>query len=458
MLAFAPRPCIAASVMERCTRELRDTARIRGIHLSFRTFESREEALAVLYSGHWAAVTPRALPHEGITDLAKYLGPAAAAAATGTAGAAPELFADRSAPDGGGGGGGAVGDFRLTITPGGGSNEFPLAVRRPVGTAASDTRVAEFGPCSACVSVDAQRLQQVFYNIVMNAIRASTSGSAVLAFAYIVRSGPSDVQFCFGVQDNGHGMDAERAAAIGVEPQQASLLSATSSYHGRAGLGLSFAKVVLSVSRRARIRVARSCLRCVVASVYACVCVCVWVVSMFRGRRPCGAGSFPSFQFPRRVPSSRWRCSSRAPSWAPTTSRAPTAQSSPRSSKCPVRWGRCPQLRRPPYLLPSRQLRWNPCGPMKPRHCSHSSEVAPPSHLPHRQARLQRRRLQSLRQVSPPRLRLPFRAQATQRPRRRPPRHSRRLLRHPSRRPHACQTPQARCACSSWTTTRSCWL
>ena len=246
MLAFAPQPCIVASVMERCTRELRDTARIRGIHLEFRTFESRESALAALYSGRWANVTPRALPHEGVADLAQYLGRSAAGPAGDEEDARTVTGAEAH-------------EFRLAMAQAARPVSTTPGVATVPGSSASsraevkveDSRVAaEFGSCNMSVSVDAARLQQVFYNIVMNAIRASTSGSAVLAFAYVVRSGPSDVQFCFGVQDNGHGMDAERAAAIGVEPQQASLLSATSSYHGRAGLGLSFAKVVLSVRWR----------------------------------------------------------------------------------------------------------------------------------------------------------------------------------------------------------------
>ena len=250
MLAFAPQPCIVASVMERCTRELRDTARIRGIHLEFRTFESRESALAALYSGRWANVTPRALPHEGVADLAQYLGRSAAGPAGDEEDARTVTGAEAH-------------EFRLAMAQAARPVSTTPGVATVPGSSASsraevkveDSRVAaEFGSCNMSVSVDAARLQQVFYNIVMNAIRASTSGSTVLAFAYVVRSSPSDVQFCFGVQDNGHGMDAERAGAIGIEPLQSSLLSATSSYHGRAGLGLSFAKVIVAVRPNSRSR------------------------------------------------------------------------------------------------------------------------------------------------------------------------------------------------------------
>lgn len=81
----------------------------------------------------------------------------------------------------------------------------------------------------------------------MNAIRASVTGSSVMAFAYVTRRHASQISFCSGVQDCGLGMDGERAKAIGIEPLQDSLPSATSSFHGRAGLGLSFSKGVLQV-------------------------------------------------------------------------------------------------------------------------------------------------------------------------------------------------------------------
>jgi signal transduction histidine kinase len=110
--------------------------------------------------------------------------------------------------------------------------------------------VPTLDPVCASINVTVCMYTQVFYNIVMNAIRASASGSAVLAFAYVVRSGPGDVRFCFGVQDCGPGMDVERAAAIGIEPSQGSALAARSSFHGRAGLGLSFSKGVLQVRGR----------------------------------------------------------------------------------------------------------------------------------------------------------------------------------------------------------------
>ena len=245
-LAFAPRPCIVVDVMERSARDLRSAAHVRGIELAFRAFGSSAEALTALYSGAaWAVVQPHVLPHEGVRDVSSYLG-AVATLATVESNDIDNETQPRSASS------------LRRRRPGAAQFEFSLASPTERGPAHALSRSgclypddacrrADFGPCGAVVSVDAARLQQVFYNIVMNAIRASASGSAVLAFAYVVRSGPSDVQFCFGVQDNGHGMDAERASAIGIEPLQASLLSATSSYHGRAGLGLSFAKVIVTV-------------------------------------------------------------------------------------------------------------------------------------------------------------------------------------------------------------------
>ena len=243
-LAFAPAPCVAVAVMEDCTREMQDAARTRGITLAFSAFGSRDEALAALFNGQWAAVLPRALPHERVTDVAAYTGQTALGSMSPPPppgpGVAPPLVPA---------GDYAGTEFSITMSP-------AYAVARAtvpmlqVGQARRAPRVADFGAGNSrvCVSADAQRLRQIFYNLIMNAVRASASGSRVLAFAYIVRAaGVDDVQFCFGVQDCGCGMDAERAVAVGIEPLQDNRLSGSSSLHGRAGLGLSLAKIIVHV-------------------------------------------------------------------------------------------------------------------------------------------------------------------------------------------------------------------
>ncbi len=239
-LAFAPQPCDAVAVMDHCAREMQDAARTRGIALSFRAFGCRDEAIEALYStGPWASGAPRALPHECITDVAAYTG--------------RRTLPDEGPPQGPGAdtvlaSGGTGMEFSITMSPTYAAARTP----GPVEIASHPPRVADIGAgdsLAPCVSADAQRLRQVFYNLIMNAIRASTSGGRVLAFAYVVHAGVADVQFCFGVQDCGCGMDSERAAAVGIEPLQDTRLSGSSSFHGRAGLGLSLSKIIVHVRR-----------------------------------------------------------------------------------------------------------------------------------------------------------------------------------------------------------------
>jgi signal transduction histidine kinase len=247
MLALSPLPCDILAVLERCTSELRPTARLLGVSLAFRAFDTRDAALDTLSSGRWASVTPRALPHEGVSDLARYLG--SSSSSSSSSGDSHDTCSGGGRRTGGGSGSDAAGDFRLNIgaAPLNYAADAPPQATGALQSARRARRDAQFGPVGACVSVDAARLQQVFYNLVMNAIRASTSGDDVLAFAYVVQAGPGELRYCIGVQDSGHGMDAARVAEIGLEPLQASLLSTTASYHGRAGLGLAFAKAIVAV-------------------------------------------------------------------------------------------------------------------------------------------------------------------------------------------------------------------
>lgn len=226
MLAFDRRPCNPVAVLERCVRDLHNTARVRGITLAFTAFGSRADAVTTLYAGPWAVVAPRALPHERVRNLLDYLGPAAAAGAASSALHTPRGRAFLGAGDAIPGPGPCqLEEFSLMMESETVTAEVAAGFQASAGTEGSSRdpvrsapRVADFGPIDTTVLADEARLQQVFYNIIMNAIRASASGSAVLAFAYVVRAGVSDTQFCFGVEDCGVGLDAERATAVGIEP------------------------------------------------------------------------------------------------------------------------------------------------------------------------------------------------------------------------------------------------
>ena len=262
-LAFRPQPCSVIRVLEQCTRGLHDTARLRGVTLSFRAFESRRAAVAELYSGPWRhEASPRLVPHEGVPDIVRYLPSAHEVAGAGVQAQSPEFTAsfepfpratsDTRARAEAAATVAAASAFEFTLDM---TSSATGAPGSPASTPRDLSRVAEFGSCDALVTADPQRLQQVFFNVIMNAIRASEPGGAVLVFVYTVRCGADAVQYCFGVRDCGHGMDAERAAAVGIEPRQESLPSAVSSFHGRAGLGLSFSKGVVQVSAPRRCRI-----------------------------------------------------------------------------------------------------------------------------------------------------------------------------------------------------------
>jgi signal transduction histidine kinase len=161
-LAFSPQPCSVVTVIERCARDLRDAAAMRGVTISFRVFESRAAAIAALYSGPWGRVTPQALPHEGVTDISTYIGRLAR-----TDEAAVEGSASKT-----GGRGHAKGadiksfDDSLSIQTTAGANNAHCrlgadSVRSQTPLQTGSPRVAEFGPCDATVSADPQRLTQV---------------------------------------------------------------------------------------------------------------------------------------------------------------------------------------------------------------------------------------------------------------------------------------------------------
>lgn len=109
------------------------------------------------------------------------------------------------------------------------SSATPIALRKNISLETA------FNSSFGIVSVDSEKMKQVFDNLLSNAIKFTPPGGRIVAKLY--REGPS---CCFVVEDTGEGISAEFLPFVFDRFRQAD--SSTTRQHGGLGLGLAIAK------------------------------------------------------------------------------------------------------------------------------------------------------------------------------------------------------------------------